>query len=67
VVAATVASETSLLLNLSNRRLADVLERLELRTSGSKMHRIERILDRFASDDAAPIPGVDHDTSSSGG
>ena len=62
-LAATVSSETSLLLNLSNRRLADVLERLDLRTSGSKMHRIERILDRFASDDAVPTQGLDQDPS----
>jgi hypothetical protein len=51
-LAGTVLSETNLLLNLSNRSLADVLERLDLRTTGSKMHRIERILDRFASDES---------------
>lgn len=51
-LAGTVSSEINLLLNLSNRSLADVLERLELRTSGSKMHRIERILDKFASDES---------------
>ena len=67
-LASTVLSETNLLLNLSNRSLADVLERLELRTTGSKMHRIERILDRFASDESVGTQAANaDDVSPSGG
>lgn len=60
-LAGTVSSETNLLLNLSNRSLADVLERLDLRTSGSKMHRIERILDKFAGEETIVAQAVSGD------
>ena len=41
-------SETTLLAELMNRQLEDVLHRLGLRLGGSKNARIERIIDHFA-------------------
>jgi hypothetical protein len=41
-------SETSLLSDLMNRQLEDILHRLGLRLAGSKSARIERIIEHFA-------------------
>jgi hypothetical protein len=63
-------SEMTLLGELMNRQLEDILHRLGLRLSGSKSTRLERIVDHFASgqssspiDDKAqgsPVPKVEN-------
>lgn len=42
-------SEATLLQKLSNRQLEDVLARLDLKTSGSKNERVERVVHHFAT------------------
>lgn len=49
-------SEATLLGELMNRQLEDLLHRLGLRLSGSKQARIERIISHFASADCQTAP-----------
>lgn len=51
-------SETTLLSRLSNFELDVVLRRLSLRTGGSKIDRIERLVEHFSSLDEVALPGL---------
>ncbi len=48
-------SEATLLLELSNRKLEDILIRLELKIAGSKRERVDRLIHHFATFELAAL------------